>query len=349
MSVAGSTGWTMGGKAPAPPDYTGAAQAQAQGSRENVIEQTFANRPNVNTPYGNITWNRPEYPGAPGYMANESGMGPVGAGNQGGMFGLGHPGLPPAVGGGGGGGGIPGGAGSGDGGGYNPGDWQMNLELPPDVLAALQAQQRIGLGRSEMGEQMLGSAGEDLQRGINWGGLPEVTGGEDARNAAEQALFGRYQSRLDPQWQQGGADLENKLMQQGLDPGTEAFTRAMGDFYRGKNDAYQTAMRESVTGGGAEASRQYQLDAANRARALQEQYQQQYGGINALNAFLQGQQVQMPQFPGFSQAGQAQAPQYLQAANLQNQAALQQYGLNQGGLQGFLGGLGNLGGMIPFL
>lgn len=47
----------MGGKStPAPPDYTGAALAQGQASRENLNTQNFANRPNINTPWGGESW-----------------------------------------------------------------------------------------------------------------------------------------------------------------------------------------------------------------------------------------------------------------------------------------------------
>lgn len=47
----------MGKKSsPPPPDYTGAAMAQAQASKENLNLQNFANRPNINTPFGREYW-----------------------------------------------------------------------------------------------------------------------------------------------------------------------------------------------------------------------------------------------------------------------------------------------------
>ncbi len=47
----------MGKKSsPPPPDYTGAAQAQAQASKENLNIQNFANRPTINTPFGTESW-----------------------------------------------------------------------------------------------------------------------------------------------------------------------------------------------------------------------------------------------------------------------------------------------------
>lgn len=46
-----------GGKgAPPAPDYTGAAQQQAAASQNLATQNTWANRPNVNTPWGSQTW-----------------------------------------------------------------------------------------------------------------------------------------------------------------------------------------------------------------------------------------------------------------------------------------------------
>lgn len=42
--------------APPPPDYQGAAQTEAQASQQNVAAQTQANRPDINTPFGQQQW-----------------------------------------------------------------------------------------------------------------------------------------------------------------------------------------------------------------------------------------------------------------------------------------------------
>ena len=47
----------MGKKSsPPPPDYRGAAMEQAQASKENINMQNYANRPTVNTPWGQESW-----------------------------------------------------------------------------------------------------------------------------------------------------------------------------------------------------------------------------------------------------------------------------------------------------
>src|SRR5262245_17581980 len=49
-------GGGKGGSAPPPPDYRGAAQEQSTASKEIATQQTFANRPELYTPWGQQTW-----------------------------------------------------------------------------------------------------------------------------------------------------------------------------------------------------------------------------------------------------------------------------------------------------
>ena len=56
LRVGGRMTYEGGGKGAPAPDYTGAAVAQGQSARENTAYQTAANRPNINTPWGQQTW-----------------------------------------------------------------------------------------------------------------------------------------------------------------------------------------------------------------------------------------------------------------------------------------------------
>ena len=44
------------GGTPAAPDYRGAAEEQSAASKEIATQQTWANRPTINTPWGQQTW-----------------------------------------------------------------------------------------------------------------------------------------------------------------------------------------------------------------------------------------------------------------------------------------------------
>jgi hypothetical protein len=49
-------GGPFGKGAPPPPDYSGAAQNQFQSGQESINQQTQANRPNQNGPFGSVQW-----------------------------------------------------------------------------------------------------------------------------------------------------------------------------------------------------------------------------------------------------------------------------------------------------
>lgn len=64
----------MGGKANTPPvpNYQGIAQQQSQSSQDLLAQQTAANRPNENTPWGAISWNPPSNPYTGTWSSNET-------------------------------------------------------------------------------------------------------------------------------------------------------------------------------------------------------------------------------------------------------------------------------------
>src|SRR5262252_7488205 len=62
--------------------------------------------------------------------------------------------------------------------------------------------------------------------------------GDQARDQAIQGIYSQAASRLDPQFAQSRSRLQSQLAAQGLDPGSEAYNAAMGNFNRGRNDAY---------------------------------------------------------------------------------------------------------------
>lgn len=87
----------MGKTAPSPANYKGAAQSDAGYSQQQADRQTLANRPNISTPFGGVSWTQgsdgswqmgsslsPEVQAAYGGMKpfSMSDFGPVGTGDQ---------------------------------------------------------------------------------------------------------------------------------------------------------------------------------------------------------------------------------------------------------------------------
>lgn len=98
-----------------------------------------------------------------------------------------------------------------------------------------------------------------LQTSYGAGGTiqQDVTGSNDYA-AQRDAVVGALNSRLNPELDRQRASLENTLINQGLQRGTEAFTNAMDQFGRQENDAHM----QTLLAGGQEQSRMAGLDLA---------------------------------------------------------------------------------------
>jgi len=81
-----------------------------------------------------------------------------------------------------------------------------------------------------------------------------------------------------------------------------------------------------------------------RNAQIAEAQMRQQQPLNNMNALVTGQQVSMPNMPQFNTAQRAQAPQYLNAANMGYQADLNAYNAQQAGAGNMMGGLFSLGG-----
>lgn len=230
--------------------------------------------------------------------------------------------------------------------------WSQTVGINPDAQRALEAQENLGAERSELAGDLFGTAREDLSQPISWEAMEanEVGTGADARQNAEDAIYGRATSRLDPIFGQKREAKENQLWNQGLRPGDEAYDTAMDNFGRQENDAYQTAMNESIMGGGAEASRTFGLDMSRRQQALAEQLKRRGQSLSEVQALESGQGVQMPDFGGFSQQGQGQTPDLMGAASAGQRNEWDRYNARQSEVQGTQAGIAGLAGAaLPFL
>lgn len=71
---------------------------------------------------------------------------------------------------------------------------------------------------------------------------------EQARQRAEDALYGLNTARLDPQYALERKDLENRLINSGAAMGTPLYEAQMAEFDRKKASAYQEARNNSIAG-----------------------------------------------------------------------------------------------------
>ena len=259
----------MGKKSDPPPapDYRGAAQEQAQSSKDTAVYNAWLNRPTINTPFGTQSWeNTPTKDPVTGDTVSQ---------------------------------------------------WTQNNYLSPDQQGALDSQMRIQGGRSGAAETLLGQATGAFQKPFNWDEMPSKPGSLDE---AQQSAYGKMSAMLEPGRSRATEALDTKLANSGLPINSEAYNRAKQNLQTGFTQQDQAMMAQAMGEGRSDVNAQQTM----RSAAIAEEAQRRGMTLNELNALLTGQQVNMPTMPGFSQAQGAQGAQYMDAAKMQGDMAMQQ-------------------------
>lgn len=313
----------MSKSAPSSPDYAGAAQTQAQSSAAINAQQTAANRPNINTPFGSQTWDQ------------STGVDPA-------------TGVPTTM-------------------------WTQNTSLTPAMQAALDAQQNIGQAKSETAQNLLGQFEQDQQANpIDWNSFTSFakTPGATTTNnnpsassydkSAADAAFNSFMGYNKPLMDQASSQLDTQLQNQGLKPGDQAYDQAMTNLRNQQSQAVQQAGYGATLTGSQIGAQQAATDLAAQNQGFGQQMagaqyqdtlrgsqaaeamQRQGFSLNQINAILNGQQIGLPQMPGFATAGSSQPVQALSAANSQGQANLNAFNAEQQQAGSTMQGVGSL-------
>lgn len=170
----------------------------------------------------------------------------------------------------------------------NPdGSWTQNTSLNPTLGGALSNLQNTAAANSANGASTI--AGD--------------------RNAAIASNYAQIASRLDPQWNQRAEQMQSQLVNQGLDPSSQAYQNAMLSFNQGRNDAYSSAINNAIG-----------LGNQTEGVDLQAQFAP-YQQLGALQGFQNG-------LPGFNAATPWAPTQYLPAAEAAGGYGLQAQQLN---------------------
>lgn len=216
--------------------------------------------------------------------------------------------------------------------------WDSNISLDPRLQGALNAQMGTQQNLSQLAQGMSGGVADALSQPFSYGGIAAAPDYRTAMNDAISANYNQATSRLDPQWDTREEQARTRLMNQGLDPGSEAYTAAMGDLGRQRNDAYSSAMANAITQGNQTAQTQFGIGMQGRQQALSEYERQRAQPLNELQALLAGQQVGMPTFPDTAAAGSYQG-----AGQQQYQALMNAWNANQAQNQAKQQGMLSLG------
>lgn len=150
---------------------------------------------------------------------------------------------------------------------YEVPTFSVNTTLSAEQQAIADQQNLANLNLSTLGADLSGQLGEQLTQNFSLG-----------NEETEAYLYDLGSARLDPQFAQAEEDLQAKLANQGIRPGTEAYDREMTLLMQQENDAYN------------------QLLLTGRSQASQELLAQDNQRINQISALLTGGQVSQPTF-----------------------------------------------------
>lgn len=205
-------------------------------------------------------------------------------------------------------------------------NWSSNISLTPTAQATLDNSMQSALGMSQLQRQFQGAVGSQLGSSLDTSSIGT------ANQAAQDAVYKRATSTLDPQYQQQQTALDSRLAQQGITQGSDAYNVAQNNFARQRDSAYENARNDSITQGDQYGQQQLMQLLAIRNQPLDE-----------LNALRSGSQVQTPNFqatPGVSMPGTNLS------GNVYNsyQGQLDAASSGNAGSNALMGGLFSLGG-----
>jgi len=168
--------------------------------------------------------------------------------------------------------------------------WEAITKLSPANQKLYETQQGISQGTSDLANSYVGRIKDATAQPYNFDGMPAAPVYDEAyRQKAMNSIIARNQ----PQMDRDRAALEQKLANQGISQGTEAWNNAQNDYGRAVNDFRLGADNQA----GSAAAQQYALEGNTRDRAISEYTNQRTQPINEVAALMgTGNGVQQPSF-----------------------------------------------------
>lgn len=242
----------------------------------------------------------------------------------------------------------------------------VNQTLTPQSQQTLDAQQRVQTALANLGEKGVGTASGVISQPFN-PNLPDIKTSLDTSGVAKMPVNAgttgqeAIMARLQPQIQRMDDQTRQRLANQGLVPGGEAYKNAMLDVNQQKNDMMSQAALQGIgldtaanQQGYNQALQSGQFGNTATQQSLAQQLQLRNQPLNEISGLMSGSQIQMPQFQGYSGSNIAPAP-IMQGAQAAGQSAMDQYGIQSAnanaqnaGLYGMLGTAGGLAGKAYF-
>jgi len=254
-------------KPPSAPDYTGAARATAEGNAAAARETAAANqRLQLMGQYGSMTnqitpYGKISY--TPTYLDK-----------------LGNPTTPTDI--------------------TDPSifrQWTQTMTLSPEQQVLYNQNQRINQNLGNIAETGVGLVQKSLDNPLDFSQNQQLYTPGQLQQQASDAAYQNAAQYLDPQFKQSNAQLANRLANQGITQGSEAYNNAMLNAGNQQQQAYESARNQAYIQGLSGGQQQYQQAMGTRQQQIAEQQALQQNPLNMLNAVRTGQQLQVAQMP----------------------------------------------------
>jgi len=229
--------------------------------------------------------------------------------------------------------------------------WTQTVGLSPSQQVAFDQSNRINasLGNiAEGGTQYVQSA---LANPLNFSQNQALQTPGQVQQQASDAAYKNATQYLDPQFQQSNAQLANRLANQGITQGSEAYNNAMLNAGNQQQQAYESARNQAYIQGLSGAQQASQQGLQNRQQQISEQQLLQQNPLNMLNAVRSGSQMQTAQMPGISTSAPVglqavSGPDMLGAAQALGQFNMNTYNQQNAANNALTSGLMSAGGML---
>jgi len=176
--------------------------------------------------------------------------------------------------------------------------YQANVSLSPEQQSILNAQNRADLGLANLGADYTSRIRDATASPFSLDQFgPAPTADNAARGRYEEALM----ARLNPQLERDRSALEQRMADQGISLGSEAYGTAFGLQGQKENDARM----QSILAGGDEMARMYGLERTAYQDRIGNALLERNQPINEVAGLMSGSGVQMPSFVNTPQTGVA--------------------------------------------
>lgn len=309
------------GSPPPAPDYTAAANAQGQQSIELANAQTAANRPDVSTPWGSISWKNSGTSTQPAWKGNVD-LTPAeqGALNDQQSIQQGRSGIAKSL--------------------LGNEAQQATGDLSPAPPASQQvtgAGAGIATDPTQINQQATDAVWNQFKR-MNLPLQQQQTEGQQSQLEAQGLRPG------DAAYDTAAKNLMNTqfnqtqtAQDQAVLAGEQAGSTLFGETNAAQAQKYGQGVNQTQVNNSL-----IPQDLQNKQANIALDEGKQAFTNNLMNGILTGQQVNQPTFPTAGASGTAQPAQLLQAAGMQGQSSLDAYNAQTGAANGLLGGIGSM-------